>query len=54
MIKDNQKFFNRLHVVLDAVVIAGSYLLAWWLMFGSWFADRSIGVLHVGIYLSAL
>ena len=34
MIKDNQKFFNRLHVVVDAVVIAGSYLLAWWLMFG--------------------
>ena len=54
MIKDNQKFFNRLHVVVDAVVIAGSYLLAWWLMFGSWFADKSIGVLHVGIYLSAL
>ena len=34
MIKDNQRYLNRLHVVVDAVVTAASYLLAWWLMFG--------------------
>ncbi len=54
MIKDNQKYFNRLHVVLDALVIAGCYILAWWLMFESAFADKSIGVLHMSIYFSAL
>lgn len=54
MIKDNQKYLNRLHVVVDAVGIAASYLLAWWLMFESSFADHSIGRLGVGIYFSAL
>lgn len=29
MIKDNQRYFNRLHVVVDAVTICISYLLAW-------------------------
>ncbi|MGN0334320.1 MAG: undecaprenyl-phosphate glucose phosphotransferase [Lachnospiraceae bacterium] len=29
MIKDNQRHFNRLHIVLDAVVVVLSYLLAW-------------------------
>ena len=33
MIKDNQKYFNRMHVVIDAVVIIVSYLLAWTLKF---------------------
>ena len=54
MIKDNQRYLNRLHVVVDAVVTAASYLLAWWLMFGSRFADKEIGVLDMGIYFSAL
>ncbi len=54
MIKDNQKYLNRLHVVVDALVTAGSYVLAWWLMFGSRFADKGIGVLDMGIYFSAL
>lgn len=35
MIKDNQKYFNRLHVLLDACVVAGSYMLAWFLKFES-------------------
>lgn len=52
--KDNQRYLNRLHVVVDAVVTAASYLLAWWLMFGSRFADKEIGVLDMGIYFSAL
>lgn len=54
MIKDNQKYLNRLHVVVDALVTAGSYVLAWWLMFGSRFADKGIGVLDMGIYFSTL
>lgn len=54
MIKDNQKYFNRLHVVMDALVVAGSYILAWWLMFESSFANKTIGVLPMGIYFSAL
>ncbi len=31
MIKDNQQHFNRLHVVLDGLVVIVSYALAWWL-----------------------
>jgi len=33
MIKDNQRHFNRLHVVIDALVIIISYLLAWFIVF---------------------
>lgn len=33
MIKDNQKYFNRLQVLIDACVIAVSYWLAWFLKF---------------------
>ena len=29
MIKDNQRYFNRMHVVIDALVIIVSYFLAW-------------------------
>ena len=29
MIKDNQRYFNRLHVVLDALTICVAYLLSW-------------------------
>ena len=54
MIKDNQKYLNRLHVVVDALVTAGSYVLSWWLMFGSRFADKGIGVLDMGTYFTAL
>lgn len=33
MIKDNQQYFNRLHVVLDAITICIAYLLSWVLKF---------------------
>lgn len=29
MIKNNQKYFNKLHVLLDAIIIAVSYTIAW-------------------------
>lgn len=31
MIKDNQKYFNRMHVVLDGIIILVSYLLAYYI-----------------------
>lgn len=35
VIKDNQKLLNRLHVVLDCIVIVFSYISAWYLRFKS-------------------
>ncbi len=56
MIKDNQKYFNRLHLVLDAVVVAASYMLAWYLKFASTFSnsDPSVGALSMGTYFEML
>ncbi len=53
MINDNEKYFNRLQVVLDALVIVLSYVIAWFLIPGST-NDESIGVLPVQIYMMAL
>ena len=46
MIKDNQRYFNRLHFLLDVLVIVGSYMLAWYLKFQTEFFD------HIGDRLS--
>lgn len=56
MIRDNQRYFNRLHVIVDALVIAGSYILAWYLYIGSNQnnAGPAVGVLDMRIYFSAL
>lgn len=56
MIKDNQKIFNRLHIVLDAVVTACSYMLAWYLKFESIFKTKQedVGVLPREVYFGAL
>lgn len=56
MIKDNQKYFNRLHVVLDAIIIAASYTLAWYLKFASPFSDTdpNVGALDVHTYFEML
>lgn len=53
MIKDNQKHLNRIHVVLDAMIIAVSYLLAWWIQF-SFLADPKAGKLPLQTYMMAL
>ena len=45
MIKDNQKYFNRMHVVLDALVIIISYLLAWTLKFRTELFGHSVQTL---------
>ncbi|MGL5260227.1 MAG: undecaprenyl-phosphate glucose phosphotransferase [Lachnospiraceae bacterium] len=54
MIKDNQKYFNRLHLILDALVVALSYMFAWFLKFEGPFADRTIGALDISVYFSAM
>ena len=54
MIKDNQKYFNGLHVFLDAIAIAGSYILAWYLKFAGPFVTEGAGALPMSFYLSAL
>lgn len=56
MIKDNQKHFNRLQVVIDAFVIAVSYLLAWVVRFYAQLTGgpSQIGILPFGHYMFAL
>ncbi len=54
MIKDNQRLFNRLHVGLDAVVTATSYVAAYYIKFESVFADRSVYHLPFLTYMYAL
>ncbi len=56
MIKDNQKHFNRLHVVIDAFVIAASYVLAWFIRFSDLMLGQpeSIGTLPIEHYMFAL
>ncbi|WWR15317.1 undecaprenyl-phosphate glucose phosphotransferase [Lachnospiraceae bacterium JLR.KK008] len=56
MIKDNQKYFNRLHLLIDAVIVACSYMLAWYLKFESVFATKrlGVGVLGMETYFYAL
>ena len=53
MIKDNERFFYRLHVVIDAFVIAFSYLLACFLQLG-FFIEKDIGRLTTEEYLLPL
>lgn len=56
MIKDNQKYFNRLHLLVDAIVVVVSYTLAWLIKFKTPFAVTEPGVtaLSVATYFSAL
>ena len=56
MIKDNQKYFNRLHVLIDALVIGLSYTAAWAIRFYSGlFEDEGLVFrLSDTIYLSVL
>lgn len=54
MIKDNQKYFNGLHVLLDALAIAGSYILAWYLKFEGPFVTEGAGALSMSFYFGAL
>lgn len=55
MIKDNQKFFNRLLVLLDALVIAAAYWLSWflWLSGNVKEMEPGTGILPVETYFTA-
>ncbi|MDE7307936.1 MAG: undecaprenyl-phosphate glucose phosphotransferase [Lachnospiraceae bacterium] len=54
MIKDNQKFLNRLHLVLDILMIIISYMLAWYLKFKSIFFEGIESKLSFSDYMLAL
>lgn len=56
MIKDNQRHLNRLHLILDGVLTALVYMLAWYLKFESVFAvkDPNVHALPMGTYFRAL
>jgi len=57
LIKDNQKYFNQLHVLLDAIIITLSYLFAWYIKFESgipYMLKEGAGALERRIYFSAL
>ncbi len=52
MIKDNQKYFNRLQVLLDAAIVVISYILAWFIKFRV--LDAVGGALSMGEYFRML
>ena len=54
MIRDNQKYFNRLHVVLDAAVIMFSYVLAYVVKFRMGLFENVGAALSFKVYCSAL
>ena len=56
MIRDNQKYFNRLLVILDAIVIIISYLLSWFVWLSGYIKEvhPDTGVLAQEIYFMAL
>ena len=54
MIKSNQHILNRIQVLIDAAVIAVSYMFAWYLRFESGLFQVVEGVLPLQTYMSAL
>lgn len=55
MIKDNQKVFNRLHVLMDVMIMVASYVLAYFIKFYIIDADTTdVGVLSVRNYFIVL
>lgn len=54
MIKDNQKRLNRLHVLIDGLVIASAYIFSWYVTIGSGWFRAANEVLRPEIYLGAL
>ncbi len=55
MIKDNQKVFNRLHLIMDALIIMASYAVAWIMHFRVFnhFGPET-GILPMSNYMRAL
>lgn len=53
MIKDNQQHFNRLHVIIDAFIVAISYVMAWFIQIKI-LTGADTGVLPVSKYMMVL
>ena len=53
MIKDNQQHLNRVHVVVDGLIVAGSYMLSYYIKFESAIGDKRPH-LPMEVYFSAL
>ena len=54
MIQDNQKNFSRLQMLIDAIVIAVTYVLAWMIRFIGPFAYSAVRALAFEEYMFAL
>lgn len=56
MINDNQKYFDRMHVLIDAVVLALSYVLSWYcyVRLGVMNTHPERGILPPATYMMAL
>lgn len=54
MIKDNQKVFNRLHLIMDAIIIAVAYAVAYYIKFYIMKSGPQIGDLPTADYFTAL
>lgn len=54
LIKNNQQLLNRIHVVLDAVVMVIAYMLAWFFRFRSGFFALDAWYLSLQAYMRAL
>ncbi len=55
MIEQNQKYFSRLLAIIDALITAGSYWLAWYLKFRSrLFSGGSFETVPMPVYMTAL
>lgn len=54
MIRDNQKVLNRIHILLDALVVTSAYMLAWYIKFEVFVQEAGVGVLSQETYFNAL
>lgn len=58
MIRDNQRYLNMLHILIDGALVAASYLLAYYIRFHTGVSDAEAmvtgGVLPMSVYFSAL
>ena len=54
MIEENQKYFNRLLLLIDAVILIATYLIAWWLRYRSGLFRTSYDAVPLQLYVLAL
>ncbi len=54
MIKNNQKYLNKLHVLMDAIILIIAYLAAWGIKFETVLFKENVGRLDIKVYLYAM